>query len=444
MRYKSMASVGTALLAVSLLAGCTSGGKPDPGPTGQVQEKDDGDKGKDKVEISFWYGWGGPEEQVIKSLIDKFNASQDRIIVKGTLEADYSKQLTAITAGSPPDVASQFGNNSVPYGVDGAMTPLDDYMKKSGITAADFVTGALEQNQYEGVTYALPVAMHISMLLYNKDILAEAGYDQPPETVQQLAEYFDKLNKIEAGGEIKRLAFNPNLPIYDFTYLFGGKFYDEEKQEITPQDPGFLAAMKYNANLWKKAGGSEKLSPFFNSLGAVNTADDPFFTGKYAMMVAGEWVPSFIKRFAPPNFNYGIAPLPYDEKHPDKKGSASVSTSTFYIPKGAKHPDEAWEFIRWFLEPENTAEFNAGIGNLPPVLKAIDQDVFEGVPGFKEYLEASKNPNLFSFPSMPYTPQYRNEIGVAYTEVLDGKLTPEVAGKQIADKMKPVLEKYAK
>jgi multiple sugar transport system substrate-binding protein len=398
---------------------------------------------KEKVEVSFWYGWGGVEGEVMEKLIKKFNDSQTAITVKGTVEPAYEKQLTAITAGNPPDIASNFGNATVPNGEQGANTPLDDYMAKSNMKASDFVQGAITQQQYNGKTYALPVAMHLTMMFYNKDLLSQAGYDAPPATVQQLFEYFDKLSKIESNGAITKLAIYPNLPTYDYAYIFGGGFFDKTKNEITPQDPGLIDAMKQGAALWKKAGGSEKINPFAEKLPNDLSAKDPFFTGKYAMLFSGEWTGTFAKKFAP-NLNYGIAPYPYDENHPDRKGAGTVDTSTFYIPKGAKHPDQAWEFINWFMQPENIAEFDAGIGNLTPVLKAIDSPLFKDVAGLKEFLEASKNPNLVSFPASPYMSQYMNEIGVAFNDVREGKISAEQAGKQIADKMVPILAKYKK
>ncbi|WP_274363035.1 ABC transporter substrate-binding protein [Paenibacillus thermotolerans] len=444
-------------LIISLFAACSGGGsndagKDEPAPategedTGTEAETPPADKpaaSGEKVEISFWYGWGGTEGEAMKKLIQKFNDSQDRIVVIGTEEGDYSKQTTAIAAGNPPDVASNFGHATVPNGVTGQNTPLDAYMEKSGLDASAFVPGAIKQQQYDGVTYAVPLNMHISMLLYNKKILAEAGYDRPPETIQEMEEYFDKLSQIEPTGEIKRLAFYPNLDIYSYAYVFGGGFYNESTGEITPQDPGLIEAMKWNAKMWKKAGGSEKINPFTASLGGWLTAEDPFFVGKYAMTSGGEWVPTFQKKFAP-DLDMGIAPMPYDAKHPEKKGAGTVNTSTLYIPKGAKHPDEAWEFINWFMQPENVAEWNAAIGNLPPVLAALDVPVFDNVPGFKEFLEESKNPNLVTFPASPYMADYMNEIGVAYNEVLLGNMTAEQAAKQIADKMVPILEKHKK
>ncbi|TNJ61944.1 ABC transporter substrate-binding protein [Paenibacillus hemerocallicola] len=438
MKRKAMKGTTFAVVTVCLAAivGCSSGGKPAESAGTEPA------KPKEKVEINFWYSWRGAEGEAMEKVIADFNAGQDRIVVKGTLETDQKKQLTAITGGSPPDVANNFGYNSAAWGVQGAMTPLDPFMQKSGMKASDFVPAAIQQTQYKGTTYALPLAMHIRMLFYNKDILAQAGYDKPPETIQQLEDYYDKLNVVEPSGEIKRLAINPNLDIYHYAYMLGGGFYDFAKQEISPQSPGFIKALAFMNGLYQKVGGAEKLNAFYKTFGQSGKPDDPFFVGKYAMVSAGEWYGTMIKNAAPAGFRYGIAPMPYDAETPGKKGSAVVNASTLYIPKGAKHPDEAWEFLNWFMKPQNMAKFDAAIGNLPTTPKAMDEAVFKDVPGFKEFFEASKHANVVTFPSIPFTEQYQQAIVQATSEVFGGKSSPEVASKTIADKMKPLVEQY--
>ncbi len=159
----------------------------------------------DAVELSFWYGWTGQEGEAIEKLIAKWNAANPGIQVKGLSQSDYQKQLTAITGGNPPDIASQFGQNVVPWGLRGAMMTLDDYIARDGVDLQDFVPAALSTSQYEDKTYAIPVAMHVSMLFYNKDILAEAGFDGPPATIGELKEYIKALSIVEDGGRLQRL-----------------------------------------------------------------------------------------------------------------------------------------------------------------------------------------------------------------------------------------------
>ena len=63
--------------------------------------------------INFWYTWGGVGQTAMQQLIDEFNKSQNKIIVKGLALGDEQKEMTAIVGHNPPDIASQYDENNV-------------------------------------------------------------------------------------------------------------------------------------------------------------------------------------------------------------------------------------------------------------------------------------------------------------------------------------------
>lgn len=412
----------------SLLAGCSS-------------EKSGASK-SDKVVVNFWYGWTGPEGAAMEEMIKEFNKSQDKIEVKGLSQSDYQKQLTAITGGNPPDIASQFGNNVVPWGAKGAMTPLDNYIKKSNMDMNDFVPAALDTVQYNNKTFAIPIAMHVSMLFYNKDILSKAGFDGPPKTIAEMKKVIDKVSVVKDGGRLERLGLWPGVDSYTFTYTFGGDFWDPNKKEVTPDNPGVVKSIQLAKDIWSKFG-SDNLDRFASGLGKYMSAQNPFFIGKYAMTIDGEWLPTFIKQYAP-NLNYGIAPIPYDEKQPQFTNAGNINTSVFYLPKGAKHPDQAWEFLKWFAKKENMVKFTAKLGNLPTLKSSLDDPAFANVPGFKEFLDYAKGENMHSFPALPFMNEYTAEITKQYDAILRGKISIEDATKKIKETVQPLADESTK
>ncbi|MBB6731293.1 ABC transporter substrate-binding protein [Cohnella sp. CBP 2801] len=376
---------------------------------------------QEKVTLSFWYGWTGPEGEAIEKLIKQFNDSHPNITVKGLSQSDYQKQLTAITGGNPPDIASQFGQNVAAWGTKGAMIPLDDYIAKDNVDLNDFIPGALVSSQYDGHTYALPIAMHFTMLFYNKKMLADAGYSAPPATMTELKEYAEKLSVVQKDGRLEVLGLWPGIDSYTFSQVYGGKFWDPDTKQVTPDDPGFKQAVQFSKDLWDKYG-SENLDRFSASLGKYQSAQNPFFSGKYAMTIDGEWLPTFIKQFAP-SLDYGIAPIPYSEDHPELKNAGNINTSVLYIPKGAKHPDASWEFIKWFTDKQQLVQFTAALGNLPTRASTLDDPSYDAVPGFKEFTDYAKSPNLKSFPSLPFFSEYSDALTKAVNDILRGKTT---------------------
>lgn len=444
MKRKSFVWILILAALFSIMAGCAGGGsdtkesQPTAGKNTGTKETTTTEVGTEKIKLSFWYGWTGPEAEALEKLIAKWNEANPNIQVKGLSQSDYQKQLTAITGGNPPDIASQFGQNVVPWGAKGAMMPLDDYIAKDGVDLKDFVPSALKTSQYEGKTYAIPIAMHVLMLFYNKDLLAEAGFDGPPKTIGELKNYIQKLSVVQKDGRPERLGLWPGMDTYTFTYAYGGKFYDEASKTVTPDDPGVKAAISLSKGIWDQYG-SENLDRFSAGLGKYMSAQNPFFTGKYVMSIDGEWLPTFIKQFAP-KLNYGIAPIPYDENHPDLKNPGSVSTSVFYIPKGAKHPDASWAFLKWMTEPEQMAEFTAAIGNLPTRTSAFANPVYDNVQGFKEFLEYSKSSNLQSFPATTFANEYMTELSEQYDAILRGKVSLDEGLKKVKDQIQPLVK----
>ncbi len=264
------------VLLLAILSGC--GGKKPAGSGSESGEPRRAGMPK-KNRWSLAFGTDGPERKAaaLEKLIQKWNDIRPDIRVKGLSQSDYQKQLTAITGGNPPDIASNFGQDVVPWGERGAMMPLDDYIKKDNVDLGDFVPAALSSSQSNGKTYALPIAMHVSMLFYNKELLEKAGLNGPPETMGQLKEYIAKLSVKEDGGKLQRLGLWPGVDAFTFSYAYGGSYYDAENKQVTPDNAGVKAAVEFGKGIWDQFG-SKELDRFASGLGQYMSPQNPFFT----------------------------------------------------------------------------------------------------------------------------------------------------------------------
>ena len=127
--------------------------------------------------------------------------------------------------------------------------------------------------------------------------------------------------------------------------MFGGKWTDSKGKSILSKDPAWARMLRWQKSLVDYYG-HDKLVRFQAGLGDEYSSSNAFETGKLAMNLDGEWRVAFIKA-EHPELQYGTAPLPVDDAHPELYGSSMLNGSIVGIPKNAPHKDEAWKLLRY-------------------------------------------------------------------------------------------------
>ena len=97
------------------------------------------------------------------------------------LTAAHEKLLTAFAGDALPDIG-QLGNTWIPEFVAvGALEPLQPYLDKSTvIDAKDYFPGIWDTNVIDGTLYGVPWYVDTRLLFYRNDLLADAGFPNPP------------------------------------------------------------------------------------------------------------------------------------------------------------------------------------------------------------------------------------------------------------------------
>ncbi|MEV6181697.1 ABC transporter substrate-binding protein [Streptomyces sp. NPDC052015] len=175
----------------------------------------------------------------------------------------------------------------------GALTPLDQY----GIDSSGFAKGILSAGTYEGKVYGLAPTVSTIALVYNKDMLSEAGV-AVPRTWDELKAAAAKLTRPGRYGMAvdANATFEGSWQFLPFLWSNGG----DEKRLDTPQAAQAL-------QLWVDLVKSGSMS---KSVLNWNQADlhDQFVAGKAAMMVNGPWrIPAMNEL---KNLHWGVAPIP--------------------------------------------------------------------------------------------------------------------------------------
>lgn len=379
----------------------------------------------EKVTLRYWFPPSGDfVNRLQKEMVRKFceihpNVNVVPLIV--STENNYTKYLVAIAGGNPPDVI-QFFSPEIPAWVGslGALTPIDEYVKKAGIKEEDFIPAAWKACVYGGHVYALPLSVDVSGFLWNKDIFAEVGLDpeKPPKTIEELDKYAEKTTKYDSKGRFIRAGFVPWMAgFYLWGYIFGGSFYDPGTKTITANNPKNIKALEWILSYAKKYN-VEKIEGFRKGFGSYATASAPFYVGRVAMREDGEWQPAFIQRYAP-NLNYGVTWFPYPSggiKHVAYIGGANPVA----IPRGIKHLSEAFDLVKWITSPAMSKLWSSSVCNITS-WKSVTKDpeyLGKAPPMFKVFNEIAREGLNFSPPSIPVASLLGNELGTAVEEVI--------------------------
>ena len=99
----------------------------------------------------------------------------------------------------------------------GALTDLTDFVEAEGVPQDDYWPATWKQMQYQGKFYAMSISTIVQLFYYNKDRMAEGGFDPEnvPANLEEWEEMGHALTETEDSGELDRIGFIPLIPRAD-------------------------------------------------------------------------------------------------------------------------------------------------------------------------------------------------------------------------------------
>lgn len=143
------------------------------------------------ADTTITFRFNDPEAPQMRQALDVFEQQNPGIKVEmqRVTWADAQQQyLREAAVGTAPDVAQLAQVWPRSFGVAGALRPLDDLIAKTNIGVAgwdQYVARDMQQGP-DGKTYAIPFTVDTFAIVYNKDLLKAAGYDEFPKTWKDL------------------------------------------------------------------------------------------------------------------------------------------------------------------------------------------------------------------------------------------------------------------
>ncbi|MGH0054244.1 MAG: ABC transporter substrate-binding protein [Sphaerochaetaceae bacterium] len=332
------------------------------------------DAQKEKVVINY-YTWENAEKN--NPIFEEFMQDNPDIEVVVNFIPDNNDKMVKLDimamGGGEIDVMPLADGDQFARAENGILLNLDQFIERDGIDMRESFGGYEEWARYQDNYYCYPLRATLGGLYYNKDMFDAAGipYPTPDWTFDEYLQIAKALAKDIDGQYV--------YGAYQHTWaqewaVFGAQkasFYTEDGLSNI-EDPTLVTALKN-----RKMMDDERIQKSFPLITSTKTIANIEFLGeKTAMAVAVSWLVRDMKdknRF-PFDFDAGIAYLPrFDETVAEKQ--IYMSVSGLGIPSTSQHPEEAWRFIRYYIE--NGSKYIAQAGNVPCYLPAYDGDLIE-------------------------------------------------------------------
>ncbi|QQO09906.1 ABC transporter substrate-binding protein [Breznakiella homolactica] len=387
MKYPRIAAFAAVMICLSA-AGMVFAG-------GQGQESSGGASGP--VKIDFLYSIGGNPQKATEALVQKFNESQNEVIVEATYGGSYEdttqKLLASVVAGDPPVVAHMAMAYNAQFILEGYFESLNPYFAKdASVKEDDFIKGLLELNRWQGELYGLPYNCSNPILYYNKDLFRAAGLDpdRPPQTWDELYEYAKKISALGSdiyGFSIER---GSGWITQGYTWQFGGDWIAKDNSTVLWTQPGAVEALTFMQKMY-----NEGIAVYMGG----NTLN---YSGKCGMTVDSTAV--LTNTIQSVSFDVGVAPLPYKVKKQVPIGGGSLH---IFNNVSQEKKDAAWKFLKFMSSAESQLYWAEMTGYQASSKAAVDspdmQALWQKDPRFKvtyeqvEYAVAEDNTRLVPF-----------------------------------------------
>lgn len=371
MKRRLLASLMTAVVAVTALTGCSKSNSSSENIVTELQEP---------ITIEMWHYMNGKQVEVLQSIIDDFNSSNTQgITVKASSQgsiADLNKKVIAASQSNTlPAIVNVYPDAATGLINDNKVVDLKQYIENETVGMAedlknDFIPDFIsELSQWgENKIYGLPMTKSTEVLYVNKTLLEQLGYtvdDLKDLTFEKLAEISEKC-QTELG--IAGFGFDSASNAFISTLKEDGKDFVQLDGKINV------------VNDWSK-----EFMQFFREKtqsGAFRVpGEDKFLSGPFSNQKVLAYQGSSAG-FAHINTNGAFEIAIVEVPHFEGKDKAVIQQgASLFVTKDVSSEAQyaAYEFIKFATNTENTAKFATSTGYLPVRKSAQDSTIVQEV-----------------------------------------------------------------
>lgn len=384
--------------------------------------------------------------KTMRPLIEKWSAETGNAVeIIETNATDYPTTyvLAAKTKSPRIDVIAfwdYYTSQFAPF-----LVPLDGSEDKAIDIAAINPDGLIKNaiTPYRGHIYSMPFSLDVRLLYYRKDLLAEAGFQSPPSTWDELVKVAQATTKDTDGdGVTDQWGFGfiarPDaigMAFFDFLSQAGGQIVDENGK-IAFDSPQGIEALQFMVDLNRKY----KVLPPDVTTYDSNGVHTAFLAGKIAM--ANHW--PYMLAMAEGSDLAGKVGYAREPRPANGEYATGVNTWGFGIMQMSDKKRQAWDLLQYLTSQESgTFEFEHLLDW--PLRKSVYEaaEARDAVPAqhweFSQFLfKIADEDGKVSRP--PLATEYANIVGAEMDKAMHGKISPADALSQARKKLESRLK----
>lgn len=306
--------------------------------------------------------------EVLQGMVDTYEAANPGVTVEITSlpwGQAFEKLATMVAGGDIPDVVEMPDTWQALYAGSGQLASLTDYVDgwDNGSSLTDKTVAMGSQ---AGDLYMIPYGFYLRAMFYNKKLLAEAGVDAPPATMEEFMAASAAVSKLDgkSGYCLRGGPGGTNGWIMFAATMNGTNEFFTEDGKSRINEPKSVEGIQFMIDMYQKGyAPKDSVNWGFNEIVAG------FYSGTCAFL---DQDPDALIAIAErmPAEDFAVIPMPVG---PSGKAFPTIGFAGWSIFDSSEHKDDAWNLVASLSSPDANATWAKRVGVIP-IHTGADQD----------------------------------------------------------------------
>lgn len=330
------------------------------------------------VTIEIWQHESGGKINAIASVIEGFEEMYPNVEVVQTsfpYEEYQTKIAASVPAGTGPDIAMIYFGWAPLWMKSGFIAPLPEVVQE--VLDEEFAP-FVESTKLKDDHYAVPTSIRNFALVYDVNKLAEAGWDEPPDTWEEFVQAAKDCTKYDENENITQAGYYLCWECDGWNWWrpliksFGGEVFSED----------------YTTPLWNEGNAVDAWRYMLDFTLEHNTSTPGFYEGELEAFAAGlscmtpqlTYAVGFLRDNAAPEVEWAVSLMPAGPEGRMTTGSSWPLAMTTKALEDEAKLEAATQFLLYMASTEGQERYTDVTGELPSRMDMVDLEKYTEDP----------------------------------------------------------------